>query len=254
MPASRIASRSIDGGEVVDVGRDVVAAGDRGVVERDARDAVQALLEQPVGLALDPAGHVGVGRPAVRRVVLEAAVAGRVVRRRDHDPVRGGRVRPAAAAVVGEDRVRDRRRRRVAAVLVDHDVDAVAREHLDDRAERRLRQRVRVAAEVQRPARALLGSVAAHRRADRDDVGLGERAVERRPAMSRRAERDRRGRGLLAVGREQRIDVDEVGGLGEGPRTIGDRHPLAPADAARRPCHWSKATAIRIRAPMMIWR
>ena len=114
-------------------------------------------LEQPVRLALDPAGHVGVGRPAVRRVVLEAAVAGRVVRRRDDDPVRGGRLRPAPAAVVGEDRVRDRRRRRVAAVGVDDDLDAVAGEHLDDRAERRLGQRVRVAAEVERAARALLG-------------------------------------------------------------------------------------------------
>ena len=59
---------------------------------------------------------------------------------------------------------------------------------------------------------------------------------------------------LLAVGREQRVDVDEVGGLREGPGTLGDRHPPDPAAAARRPCHWSKATAMRIRAPMMICR
>ena len=72
--------------------------------------------------------------------------------------------------------------------------------------------------------------------------------------MPRGAERDGRGDGVLAVGREQRVDVDEVGFLGKGPGTLGDRHPPDPAEAARRPCHWSKATAMRISAPMMIWR
>ena len=88
-PAPRIASRSITVGEVVDVGGDVVAA--RVTRARRSsgtrRDAVEARLEQRVGLALDPAGDVGVGRAAVRRVVLEAAVLGRVVRRRDDDAV-----------------------------------------------------------------------------------------------------------------------------------------------------------------------
>ena len=44
--------------------------------------------EDPVRLVLDPARDVRVRRAAVGRVVLEAAVVGRVVRRRHDDPVR----------------------------------------------------------------------------------------------------------------------------------------------------------------------
>ena len=91
----------------------------------------------------DRTGDVRVGRPAVRRVVLEAAVRGRVVRRRDHDAV-GKAARPAA--VVGQDRVGDAGRGRVAVQLVDQHLDAVGDEHLDGGPERGFGQRVRVAA------------------------------------------------------------------------------------------------------------
>ena len=64
------------------------------------------------------ARDVGVGRAAVRRVVLEAAVLGRVVRRRDDDAVGEPRRPPA---VVGEDGVGDGGRRRVAVARVEHD-------------------------------------------------------------------------------------------------------------------------------------
>ena len=62
-------------------------------------------LVRPLG---DDTRRVGVRRAAVRRVVLEATVAGRVVRRSDHDPV-GQPTR--ASAVEPEDRVRDGRGR-----------------------------------------------------------------------------------------------------------------------------------------------
>ena len=87
-------------------------------VVRDPRDCRGTVRQQPVGALLDPAGDVGIGRPAVRRVVLETAVFRRIVRRRDHDAV-GETGRPAA--VVRQDGVRDdgggrrsRRRRRSA--------------------------------------------------------------------------------------------------------------------------------------------
>ena len=126
----------------------------------DAGDAFAARpLEQPVRLGLDPAGDVGVGRAAVGRVVLEPAVVGRVVRRRDDDPVgqpaAGGRRgvgsgdRPAP--VRDEDRVGDGRRRRHAErVGGDADVDPVRREHLERRRGRRLAQGVGVPSEEQR--------------------------------------------------------------------------------------------------------
>ena len=207
--------------QVVDVGGDVVAPLDRGLLEGHAANAVQPLVEQPVGLALDPARDVGVGRPAVRRVVLEAAVAGRVVRRRDDDPVRQ---RPGRVAVVGEDRVRDHRRRRREVVGVDHHVDPVRREDLDDRAEGRLGERVRVAAEEQRALDPLLLAIAADRRADRDHVRLGERAVQRRAAVPGRAERHRLGGLALVVGGDQLADIDQVGRLGQPARLLVDRH------------------------------
>ena len=110
--------------EVVDVGRHVVMGRDRraGVGRRHLPDAIEAGLQEPVRLVLDPAGDVRVGRAAVGRVVLEAAVLGRVVRRR-HDDAVGQAI--VAAAVVDEDRVRDDRGRRVAVVGIDPDVDTV---------------------------------------------------------------------------------------------------------------------------------
>ena len=66
--------------------------------------------DQLVGPLGDHARRVGVGRTAVRRVVLEAAVGRRVVRGRDHDAVGQTRAgRQVLAAVGAEDRVRDRR-------------------------------------------------------------------------------------------------------------------------------------------------
>ena len=43
--------------------------------------------QQFIGPILHPRGHVSVGRSAVGRVVFEAAVLRRIVRRRDDDPV-----------------------------------------------------------------------------------------------------------------------------------------------------------------------
>src|SRR4029453_2459634 len=75
----------VDGGrQVPDVGVDVVVATHAvGGAPRAGRDRP----EKPVGLVLAPTGDVGVGRAAVGRVVLEAAVLGRVVGGGDHDPV-----------------------------------------------------------------------------------------------------------------------------------------------------------------------
>ena len=121
-----------DAREVVDIRRDVV-------VEMRARRAARALVghaadgaqvfsQERVRGLLDPAGDVGVGRAAGGRIVFEAAVFGRVVRGRDDDPVgQPGR----AAAVVAKDGVRDDRRRRVAAIPVDHHLDAVGGQHLE---------------------------------------------------------------------------------------------------------------------------
>ena len=117
--------------QVADVGAgEVVEAGGVGVPGRsvvDPLDAVQPGGQQVVGPAGDHRGGIGVGGSAVGRVVLEAAVPGRVVARRDHDAVG----QPAGAAAVRlEDGVRDGRGRGVAVVDVEHHRDAVGGQHL----------------------------------------------------------------------------------------------------------------------------
>ena len=92
--------------------REVLLVERRSTLSRSERQTFRrpiVLAQQRIGARLNPARHVGVGRPAVRRVVLEAAILRRVVRRRDDDAVR----QPVrAAAVVHENRPRYRRCRR----------------------------------------------------------------------------------------------------------------------------------------------
>ena len=85
-------------------------------------DAGIARAQQDVRSALNPPGHVGIGRTTVGWVVLETAVLGRVVRRRNDDAVREVLV---AAAVIDQDRPRDDRRRRDTPIALNDRLDAV---------------------------------------------------------------------------------------------------------------------------------
>ena len=205
--------------EVRDVGTHEVIGGGMKArpLERDARHTGEAVgtrrLEDPVRLVLDPAGDVGVRGAAVGRVVLEAPVLGRVVRRR-HDDAVGEPVRPAS--VGHEDRVRDRGRGRVPVRGIDPGIHAVRDEHLERRAPRGLRQRVRVPADEQRPRVAQRSPVAADRLGRGQDVGLVEGGLERRSAVAGRPERDPLGgfrwvRAELVVRPQERRHVHQVG-------------------------------------------
>ncbi len=181
--------------------------------ERHALHAVQPAFEQRVGAALNPSGDVSIGRSAVRRVVFESAVVGRIVRRRDHDAV--GAIF-FAAAVVDQDRVRDRGRRREFAVGRNHDGHAVRGKHFERGFERRLRQRVRVGADEQRAIDVLRGAVFADRLSRRENVPFVETARERTAAVAGCAERDalighRRVGPQVDIGGEQFGHVDERG-------------------------------------------
>ena len=121
--------------QVVDVGQDKVflvrgpCLDGRG--ERHALHAAVSAAQQFVGPVLDPVRHVGVGGAAVGRVVLEAAVLGRIVRRRDDDAVREVLL---AAAVVDEDGSGDDRGRGDAVVALDDRLHSIARQDLQCRA------------------------------------------------------------------------------------------------------------------------
>src|SRR6266540_1910447 len=103
-------------------------------------------------------------RSATRRVVLEAAIFRRIVRGRDNDAVRETCRSPE---VKGEDGVGDRRRRRIAAIAIDHGLYAICCEHLEGSCERWLGQRVRVFSDVQGAVDALAAAVIADRLRDR---------------------------------------------------------------------------------------
>ena len=139
--------------------------------------APQPVSEELVGLVLDPVGHGSVGRATGGRVVLDAAVLRRVVRRRDHDAIREPR---RAATVVREDRLRDHGRRGDVVVVVDHDLDAVGREHLQRAHPGRLRQGVSVPAKEERAVDPMCPAVETDRLDDRQDVRLVEARLERR--------------------------------------------------------------------------
>ena len=179
--------------------------------QRHPAHTVELVFEQCVRRRFDPGGHRLVRRPAVRRVVLEAAVLRRVVRGRHDDAVRQAR---GAAAVVLEDRVRDRRRRRVLVVSGDHDLDVVGGQHLQRAGEGGRGQRVRVDAEKERAIDAPSFSIPADGLADGEHMPLVEAVVEGGAAMPRGPEhdplrRDRRVRHVGVVGRDEPGYVDQ---------------------------------------------
>ena len=166
-----------DVGQVGDVGVHVVVALRRlqGARQRHPLHVLEAAAQDLVGALGDRAGGVGVGRAAVGRVVLEPAVARRVVRRRHDDAV--GQI-GVAAAVVGQDRVADRRRRRVAVGRIDHRHNVIGGQHLQRRHPGRLGQTVGVAADEQRAGGALRRAVLHDGLRGGQDVRLVERPVE----------------------------------------------------------------------------
>ncbi len=131
--------------------------------------------------------------------------------------------------VVGEDRVRDCRRWRIALVAVNHHVDAVCSQHLQRRPVCRLRERMRVPAEIQRAADVVGAAIVADRLGDGEDVRFGERAAQRRAAMAARAEPDPlrdvvdiRCARVVGVVQQAQVDEQAVGSGLTGARI--DRH------------------------------
>ena len=189
--------------------------------------------------AITEVASVSAGPPC-GGLYLKPPSAGGLCDGRDHDAV--GEPGPGRAAAVGaQDRVGDRRRRRVAVAVVDQHRHVVGGQHLQRRRPRRLGEAVGVAAEEQRAVVALLAAVVADRLRGGEDVGLVERRAQAAAAVPAGAERD-----LLVdvvgvghpgvVGRDQVGDVDEVGGLRRGvlraSRSWGHHAPSPPRRAA----------------------
>src|SRR5260370_586763 len=93
-----------DVSEVGDIGPDVIVAVNASrftcAVIGDAFDAPQTILEKAVGGALDHRSDIGIRRAAIGRIIFEAAIIRRIMRRPDHDAV-GNAALPAL--VMGQD-------------------------------------------------------------------------------------------------------------------------------------------------------
>ena len=200
-------------GQVVDIGAQEVEPARRGVspVERDALHLGQAALDQLIGAGGDGAGGVAPGRTAGGGIVFDAAVAGRIVRRGDQDPVGLARI----GAVVGQDGVGHGRGRGEAVTGVDQHLDAIADQHLQRRAPGGFGQAVGVAPNEQRAVDPLRRAIFGDRLGDGQDVALGKGAVQSRAPVSRGAEHHPLGRvGHVgpagSIGADQGVEVDQV--------------------------------------------
>ena len=153
----------------------------------------------------------------MRGVVLEAAGFRRIVRGRDHDAVGQAGL---AAAIVGEDGVRDRRGRGVVIVFRQHDIDAVGGKHLERTGQGRLGERMGVDTQEERTVGLLLSAVEANGLGDGQDVPLVERAIEGRATVTRGAKGNPLLRNLgigalFIIGGDQLWYVDQVTRLGQ---------------------------------------
>ncbi len=245
-----------DAGQIGDVRAEEVVPlggvrGERAGV-RQAAHVLEAARDDLVGAVLDPGGGVGGRRAAARRVVLEAAVGGRVVRRGDDYAVGEAR---GAAPVVGQDRVRDGGRGRVAVRAVDEDGHLVGGENLQRGGLGRLGQGVGVGAQEEGPVGALGGPVLADGLAGGGDVVLVEGARQGRAAVARGAERHPLSRvGRVGVQRVVRRDqpghVDKVLGTGRPAGALVRHESVPPLRSGRSlTAHLSSPGACRASAP-----
>jgi hypothetical protein len=177
--------------QVVDVGQDEIFLVRRFSIECSGEAHSLhpgiAVPQKFVGPVLDPLGHVSISRTTVRRVVLETAVLGRVVRRGDDNAVRE---MLGARAVVDEDRARDDRGRCKSAVTLDDCLHPIGRQNFERCALGRPGNRVGILAHIERAIGALGAPIVAYGLGDSQDVGFGERPAQWRATMPAGTEAD----------------------------------------------------------------
>ena len=145
-----------------------------------------------------------------------------------------------AQAVVDDDGSRDRRGRGPLVVMLGNDLDVVGTQYLDGSGPRGHGQGVGVLADEQRTVDALGGTVLDDCLGRGGDVGVIEGAVQGGAAVTRGAEDNHLVRvgGIgsdVVVGRQDGIDIDEIGFLGRFPSTFMSHGAiLSPSGALRQ--------------------
>ena len=204
-------------------------AGTQRLVEADALDVLVAVFKKLIGAVLNAGGEGGVGRAAVRGIVLEAAVLRRIVGRRDDDAVRRGGGLPVPA----EDGVGDGGSGGVAVAGLDHGDHAVGGEHFQRGAPGGFGKGVGVFAEEERTGDAFGLAHVAHGLRDREDVGFVEAGAQGGAAMPGRTEAyglfgNVGGRFIGVVGGNESGNVGELVGAGQLARLRIKSHGESP--------------------------
>ena len=189
-----------------------------GLFERNTLDVLE-IAEQLVGAVCDGVGDVSRSRAAGDRIVLEATIGRRVVRRGHDDAVgqtfAGETLRAVRCAVMGQDGLGHNRSRSEVVSGVDAHGHAVGDEHFDGGLPSRLGQGVGVAADIQRAGHASLLAIFGDGLGDGHDVGLVERGLQGRATMSGGAEGDTL-LGNVGVGddvivlADDLVDIDQI--------------------------------------------
>ena len=174
--------------------------------------ALQLGAQVLVRAVSNPIRGLRIGRAAGRRVVLKASIAGRIMGRGNHD---------AIGARIGQDGVGNRRGRRVAAAVINADLQTVGQQHFQGGDHGGFGQRVGIAADKNRPSNPLLCAIIHNRLGNGEDMCLIKSAIERGAAVARGTEghlliRVLRVRGAGVVGGNQFRDIDEVRWLCQG--------------------------------------
>src|SRR5262249_24563644 len=133
--------------------------------------------QQFISSVLNPAGHVGIGRAALRRVGLKATVLGRVVWGSGKYSLGP---RGLSGWVIHENGARNDRRGGYAVIPLDHGLDLVGCEYFEGRPLGGPRKRVCVLPHEQRTIGSLIPPVFADGLSDGQYVSLVERCAERR--------------------------------------------------------------------------
>ena len=155
--------------------------------EADALDAVQSIAQKIVGAVLNDFRNRSIRRAAGWRIIFETTVTRRIMRGRNHDTV-GQSI--FFAAIIGQNRMRNHGRRRIAETGLQHHLNVICGKDFDGRNDGRFGQRVGIHADEQRPGDVLSAAIVANRLRYRENMVFVKAAVQRRAAMPGRAERD----------------------------------------------------------------
>ena len=152
-------------------------------------DVLQAAAQQIISTLRNPVRGIRVGRATIGRIIFKPTIPRRIMRRRNHNAVgtlRIGASHPTRQArIIGQNRMRHRRRRGIAAPVVDKHLHVISQQHLHGGNLRRLAQRMRIPPNKNRATNTLRITVIHNGLRGCQNMVLVKRIIQRRPPVPR---------------------------------------------------------------------